>query len=196
MRKPNHTVVTMLVVASALVANGCSRRPAANTPGPQPPPPFEQPAATPVPPPPPRVSQPIVDNQPTATALPPDELAGRNLEDLNRDNPLKPAFFPLDSADLDDQARTIVAANADVLKRYPQWVITIEGHCDERGTTEYNLALGERRAMAAKSYLQSLGISADRLRTVSYGDEYPFDRTHTEDAWSLNRRAHFVISAK
>jgi peptidoglycan-associated lipoprotein len=187
----------MLLVASALVADGCARRRAASVPlPPPPPPPFEQPSAAPIPPPPPRASQPIVDNQPTSSALAPDELAGRNLEDLNRDNPLKPAYFLLDSAELDDAARTIVAANADVLKRYPQWMITIEGHCDERGTTEYNLALGERRAMAAKSYLQSLGIAADRLRTVSYGDEYPFDRNHSEDAWSLNRRAHFVISAK
>ena len=137
-----------------------------------------------------------MDNQPAAAALSSEELAGRNLEELNRDNPLRPAFFQLDSAELDDEARTIVAANADVLKRYPQWVITIEGHCDERGTTEYNLALGERRAIAAKSYLQSLGISADRLRTVSYGDEYPFDRAPSEEGWSRNRRAHFVISAK
>ncbi len=137
-----------------------------------------------------------MDNQPAAAGLSSEELAGRNLEELNRDSPLRPAFFQLDSADLDDEARTIVAANADVLKRYPQWVITIEGHCDERGTTEYNLALGERRAIAAKSYLQSLGISADRLRTVSYGDEYPFDRAPSEEGWSRNRRAHFVISAK
>jgi peptidoglycan-associated lipoprotein len=197
MRRPNQTLVTMLLIVSALAADGCSRRRAANTPQPQPAPVAEeQPAAVVPPPPAPRASQPVVDNQPTGGAITDDELAGRTLEDLNRDNPLRPAFFPLDSAELDDQARSVVAANADVLKRYPQWVITIEGHCDERGTTEYNLALGERRAMAAKTYLQSLGIPADRLRTVSYGDEYPFDRGHSEDAWSVNRRAHFVISAK
>lgn len=195
MRRLNHTLVLMLVIVGALAADGCSRRRAANTPQPQPAPPFEQPGAV-VPDPPAPRAEAIVDNRVTASPLSADELAGRNLEDLNRDNPLKPAFFQLDSADLDDEARTIVAANADVLKRYPQWVITIEGHCDERGTTEYNLALGERRAMAAKSYLQSLGVSADRLRTVSYGDEYPFDRTSSEVGWSRNRRAHFVISAK
>ena len=196
MRRLNHTLLTMLLIVAALVADGCSRRRAANTPQPQPAPPFEQPGAVAPDPPAPRVSQPIVDNQLAASTLSADDLAGRNLEDLNRDNPLRPAYFPLDSAELDDEARTIVAANADVLKRYPQWVITIEGHCDERGTTEYNLALGERRAMAAKSYLQSLGVPADRLRTVSYGDEYPFDRTSSEVGWSRNRRAHFVISAK
>ena len=194
MRTPRPVLVTMLLIAAALVADGCSRRRAASVP--QPAPPFEQPPPLPPVPPAPRASQPVVDDQPTAAPLAADELAGRDLEELNKDNPLKPAFFPLDGAELDAEARTIVAANADVLKRYPQWVITIEGHCDERGTTEYNLALGERRAMAAKSYLLSLGISTDRLRTVSYGDEYPFDRASSEDAWSMNRRAHFVISAK
>jgi peptidoglycan-associated lipoprotein len=75
-------------------------------------------------------------------------------------------------------------------------VLTIEGHCDERGTAEYNLALGERRAVAVKTYLVSLGIPQDRLRTVSYGKEFPFDPGHDEAAWSNNRRAHFVITAK
>ncbi len=74
--------------------------------------------------------------------------------------------------------------------------MTIEGHCDERGTAEYNLALGERRAVAARAYLVSLGIAADRLRTVSYGKEFPFDPGHDERAWAKNRRAHFVITAK
>jgi peptidoglycan-associated lipoprotein len=82
------------------------------------------------------------------------------------------------------------------LKQYATWVITIEGHADERGTAEYNLALGERRALAARNYLISLGIAADRLRTISYGKEFPFDPLHSEAAWSKNRRAHFVITAK
>jgi len=75
-------------------------------------------------------------------------------------------------------------------------VITIEGHCDERGTAEYNLALGERRAVAARTYLVSLGIAADRLRTVSYGKEFPFDPGHGDEAWGKNRRDHFVITQK
>jgi peptidoglycan-associated lipoprotein len=82
------------------------------------------------------------------------------------------------------------------MKKYPTWVVTIEGHCDERGTAEYNLALGERRAVAVKTYMVALGISPDRLRTVSYGKEFPFDMGHTETAWSKNRRAHFVITSK
>ena len=85
---------------------------------------------------------------------------------------------------------------AEILRKYPSWVITIEGHSDERGTAEYNLALGERRAAAARTYLVSLGIPADRLKTVSYGKEFPFDPGHDEAAWAKNRRAHFVVTSK
>jgi len=83
-----------------------------------------------------------------------------------------------------------------VLKKYGTWGITIEGHCDERGTAEYNLALGERRAVAVKTYLSSLGVSPERIRVVSYGKEFPFDMGHSEDSWSQNRRGHFVITSK
>ena len=93
-------------------------------------------------------------------------------------------------------AQKALDENAALLKRYPTWTVTIEGHCDERGTAEYNLALGERRAVAARAYLVSLGIPADRLRTVSYGKEFPFDPGHDEAAFAKNRRAHFVITAK
>ena len=125
-----------------------------------------------------------------------DAIGNRSLEDLNRDSPFRPAFFALDSSDLDDAGRAIVSANADIMKKYASWVVTIEGHCDERGTAEYNLALGERRAIVVKAYLVSLGVASDRLRTVSYGKEFPFDPGHAETAWSKNRRAHFVITSK
>lgn len=128
--------------------------------------------------------------------LPADSVAGRSLDDLNRDSPLQPVFFEYDSSEVNDGGRGVLQANAAVLKKYPSWVVTIEGHCDERGTAEYNLALGERRAVAARTYLMSLGIDANRLRTVSYGSEFPFDPAHAEGAWSRNRRAHFVITAK
>jgi peptidoglycan-associated lipoprotein len=163
----------------------------------------QPPVARPTPPPPP---PPAVDNRPAPPEpmrepmppepLPADDVAGRSLDDLNRDSPLRPVFFDLDSSDVDDPGRAILQANAAVLKKYPSWVITIEGHCDERGTAEYNLALGERRAVAARQYLISLGLDANRLRTVSYGSEFPFDPGHQESAWSKNRRAHFVITAK
>jgi peptidoglycan-associated lipoprotein len=125
-----------------------------------------------------------------------DPMANRTVEDINRNSPLKPVYFYLDSDQLDDAAKQALAANADVLKTYATWVVTIEGHCDERGTAEYNLALGDRRALAARNYLMTLGIAADRLRTVSYGEEFPFDPGHDESAWAKNRRAHFVLTSK
>ena len=105
-------------------------------------------------------------------------------------------FFAYDQSDISSEGQQILQRQAEWLKRYPRVSVTIEGHCDERGTAEYNLALGERRAVAARTYLVSLGIPADRLRTVSYGKEFPFDAGHDESAFTKNRRAHFVITAK
>jgi peptidoglycan-associated lipoprotein len=128
--------------------------------------------------------------------VPADAISSASLDDLNRNSPLKPVFFELDSADLSAAGQKALDENAALLKRYASWTVTVEGHCDERGTAEYNLALGERRAGAARAYLVSLGISGDRLRIVSYGKEFPFDPGHDESAFSKNRRAHFVITAK
>jgi len=125
-----------------------------------------------------------------------DAIASASLDDLNKNSPLKPVLFELDSSDVNADSQKILDGNAALLKRYPSWAVTIEGHCDERGTAEYNLALGERRAVSARAYLVSLGIPADRLRIVSYGKEFPFDPGHDEGAYSNNRRAHFVITAK
>jgi peptidoglycan-associated lipoprotein len=125
-----------------------------------------------------------------------DAIASASLDDLNKNSPLKPVFFEYDSDELTPAAQQILNEDATVLKRYSSWTVTIEGHCDERGTAEYNLALGERRAVNTRAYLMSLGIGGDRLRTVSYGKEFPFDSGHSETAFSKNRRAHFVITAK
>ncbi len=125
-----------------------------------------------------------------------DPIAGRDIGDINRNSPFLPVFFAFDSAEVDEAGQQALNTNAEVLKRYPTWVITIEGHADERGTAEYNLALGERRAMAARTYLVTLGVSGDRLRTVSYGKEFPFDPGQNEAAYAKNRRAHFVITAR
>ncbi|MGH9334498.1 MAG: OmpA family protein, partial [Vicinamibacteria bacterium] len=95
-----------------------------------------------------------------------------------------------------DEGRSTLDRNADWLKRHASVTVLIEGHCDERGTVEYNLALGERRASAVYNYLMSLGIPAGRLKTISYGKEFPMDLGHTEEAWARNRRAHFEITAK
>ncbi len=125
-----------------------------------------------------------------------DAIASASLDDLNRNSPLKPVFYELDSSDVSPAGQRALDENAALLKRYAGWAVTIEGHCDERGTAEYNLALGERRAVAARAYLVAQGISADRLRIVSYGKEFPFDPGHDESAFAKNRRAHFVITAK
>lgn len=158
----------------------------------RPTPPAPPPATATRPPDPPAPMREPVPPQPLAS----DDVSGRSLDDLNRDSPLEPVFFDLDSSDVNDASRATLQANAAVLKQNPTWLVTIEGHCDERGTAEYNLALGERRAVSARAYLVSLGVDANRLRTVSYGSEFPFEPGHQESAWSRNRRAHFVITAK
>jgi peptidoglycan-associated lipoprotein len=123
-------------------------------------------------------------------------ISSASLDDLNKNSPLKPVFFALDSIDLSSESQATLQENAGTMKKNLSWMITIEGHCDERGTAEYNLALGERRAVAVRAYLVALGIPAERLRTVSYGKEFPFDPGRDESAMAKNRRAHFVITSK
>ena len=109
------------------------------------------------------------------------------------DKEVKDAFFDYDKADIRSDARDALSSTAQFLRSYPQMKVVLQGHCDERGSTEYNLALGDRRAAAAKQFLVSLGISADRVETVSYGKEKPFCTASTEDCWQQNRRGHFVM---
>jgi len=184
----------LIVLMSGLTIAACGKK-APPVSRPAPPPLANASTAPPTrpPAPPEPVAEPtIVPPEP----VPNDSISSASLDDLNRNSPLKPAFFEYDSAELAAPAQAALTENAAVLKRYPSWTITIEGHCDERGTAEYNLALGERRAVAARTYLVSLGIPADRLRTVSYGKEFPFDSGHDDPAYAKNRRAHFVITAK
>ncbi len=181
-------VLVLLLVVAGFAACAKKTPPVAR---PLPPPPPTG-AATPPAPPEPVQEQPVVPPEPMAE----DTMASRSLDDLNRDSPLKPVFFAYDASDLTTEGQAALNEDAEVLKKHPTWMVTIEGHCDERGTAEYNLALGERRAVAARTYLVSLGIPGDRLRTVSYGKEFPFDPGHDEAAWAKNRRAHFVITAK
>ncbi|OLC97036.1 MAG: peptidoglycan-associated lipoprotein Pal [Acidobacteria bacterium] len=105
---------------------------------------------------------------------------------------VRDAYFDYDKADIRPDAREALSKTADFLKGHPQFKVTIEGHCDERGSTEYNLGLGDRRASATKQYLVSLGVPADRLTTVSFGKEKPFCTEHNEACWQQNRRGHFV----
>ena len=190
MRHTQFAVIAVLV--AVLGAGACGKK--------------KPPVARPMPPPagtgttskPPAPPTPVPDTTP----IPPepritdDPLMSGDLDVINKNSPFKPVFYEYDSADLSPAGKTALDENAALLKKYSTWVITIEGHCDERGTPEYNLALGERRAVTARTYLVSLGIAADRLRTVSYGKEFPFDPGHDENAWGKNRRAHFVVTAQ
>ena len=192
MRQTQFAVIAILVIGLGVGACAKKNPPVArplppppnvgNTGGnPPPPPPTPVPDTTPIPP------------EPTITE---DPLAAGDLDIINKNSPFQPVFFGLDSYEVDGGGQQALNTNAGILKKYPTWIITIEGHCDERGTAEYNLALGEKRALAAKTYLVSLGVPADRVRTVSYGKEFPFDPGHDEGAWSKNRRAHFVVTSK
>ncbi|HXG56615.1 MAG TPA: peptidoglycan-associated lipoprotein Pal [Vicinamibacterales bacterium] len=146
---------------------------------------------------PPAPPTPVTEPQPVPVEpMAGDELSAKDLDDINKNSPFEPLFFGYDQAEVSTEGQQVLNTNAETLKKYPTWVITVEGHADERGTAEYNLALGERRALSARNYLVSLGIPADRLRTVSYGKEFPFDPAHTEEAYSKNRRAHFVVTSK
>ena len=108
---------------------------------------------------------------------------------------LKDAFFAFDKYDLSAQARDVLNANADWLKANPAARVQVEGHCDERGAEDYNMALGAKRAQAAMDYLATQGIAASRMSTISYGKEIPVCKEHTEECWTKNRRARFVVVA-
>jgi peptidoglycan-associated lipoprotein len=133
------------------------------------------------------------DTQPPveSTQLPTD------IEELNRvalsRGYIQDAFFGFDESTLSGDAQTALTSSAEWLKSHTQYNLLIEGHCDERGTEQYNLALGDRRANIAKEYLMTLGVDGSRIRTVSYGEERPFDSGHDDSAWAKNRRAHLVL---
>ena len=193
MRRQAKTLLVLVLLLTVVVAacKGKAKPPVARPM----PPPMPAPGTNP-PIPPPGPPQPVNEPIPVPPMPAEDTIGTKSLDDLNRDSPLRPLFFELDSSDVSSDGQQVLQANAAVLKKYPTMQITIEGHCDERGTAEYNLALGERRALAAKNYLVSLGVGADKVKTVSYGKEFPFDPGHDDAAWSKNRRAHFVVTSK
>ncbi len=123
-------------------------------------------------------------------------FAQKTLAQLNAERPLGDVFFDLDQSAIRDDARAALAKNAEFLRRWTSTRIDIEGHCDERGTAEYNLGLGTRRANAVREYLVGLGIAADRINVVSKGKESPFCTESNEACWQQNRRGHFVFTAK
>lgn len=135
---------------------------------------------------------PMAESTPAGRA----DLLSEDLAALNRRGYLKDAYFDYDRAELRPDARQTLAADAGWLKKYPSARILVEGHCDERGTEEYNLALGDRRASAVREYLAAMGVGPTRVRTVSFGKERPFCDEETESCWQENRRGHMVITAK
>lgn len=154
------------------------------------------------PPPPPQVKeQPKVEKveKPPVKApeLTEEEIfARKTLEEINAEKPLNVIRFDFDKYFIRDDAKSVLQQNAAWLKKWSSTKILIEGHCDERGTEEYNLALGEKRAKAALDYLLSLGIPAERIKTISYGKSQPVDMGHDEAAWAQNRRDQFTIIEK
>jgi peptidoglycan-associated lipoprotein len=180
-----------LCVVFAIGAAGCGKKPAP-VPPPAPPPPTA-PAPPPTPPPP----APPPPAAPAPTTLSDDEIfAKKSLEQINAERPLADVFFDLDESTVRNEARPSLQKNAEWLKRWASTRITVEGHCDERGSGEYNLALGDRRANAVKAYLVSLGIGGDRIAVVTKGKEQPFCRENGESCWQQNRRGHFMVTAK
>ena len=191
--------LTALLLVLVATTSACSRKkpPVAR---PTPPPPSANTNAGAPPPPP----APLPEPEPPVASVPAEpaisgtavDYNARSLDELNRESPLQPVYYALDSSDVGADMQGTLTKNSEILRQYPSWVVTVEGHCDERGTAEYNLALGERRAQAARAYLISLGIPAERIKIVSYGKEFPFDPGTTEEAYAKNRRAHFVVTSK
>jgi len=184
--------IGVATLALALMVGACGKKkPAA---APTPPPPAETPHTTPAPPPPPPAPP---REAPPAHVPTEDEIfAGKTLDQLNAEKPLGDAYFDLDSQTIRDDAKPVLQKDADWLKRWGSTKIMIEGHADERGSAEYNLALGERRATAIRDYLVNLGVGNDRIQVVSKGKEAPVCTEHEESCWQQNRRGHFVITAK
>jgi peptidoglycan-associated lipoprotein len=181
-------IVTLIVTVSA-----CSKK-VPPPPAPAPPPPPAVPAAPPAPPPPPA---PAPAPPSTPRALTEEEVFSRkSVDQLNSERPLTDAYFDYDKSDLREDGRASLQKDAEYLKKWSSVVVSVEGHCDSRGSSEYNLALGSRRATAVKDYLVSLGVAANRITVVSKGKEQPFCGDESESCWQQNRRGHFIITAK
>jgi peptidoglycan-associated lipoprotein len=144
----------------------------------------------------PAASAPIPVRAPAAEVTPrPEEPVHVSVDDLNRRGYVKDAFFDYDQYEIRPDQRDSLAKDASWLRAHPTVKVLIEGHCDERGTAQYNMALGEERAEAAKDYLVRLGVDSARIRIISYGKERPFATGHDEKAWAENRRDHFLVTA-
>jgi peptidoglycan-associated lipoprotein len=182
-----------IVLTAVMAVSACAKKKPAPPPAAPPPAPAEQPRTAPTQPPPPPAPPRETPQQP----LTEDQIfANATLEELNAKKPLGDAYFDLDSQQIRDDAKPVLQKDADWMKRWTSTKVMVEGHADSRGSAEYNLALGERRATAVRDYLVNLGIGADRITVVSKGKESPVCTEENESCWQQNRRGHFVITAK
>lgn len=185
MRNKKALLILLLIALVATFAVSCKKKNDVMTE-----PEVTEPAPAPAPeptPPPVEVKEPEF-KQPE----PPKEIEPTAAE-INNSGALKTVYFEFDRSDLSEAARRTLQANSDWLKSNAKWNVVIEGHCDERGTIEYNVELGQRRAKAVRDYMATLGVTATRIRVVSYGEEQPVDRGHGESAWAKNRRAETKV---
>ena len=185
----NRTTLVIATLALAILMPACRKK------KPEPPPPVPMPAV--------QSPQPVTDVSPRPQGevrdATPDPLSGDIVavnDFVTRNGLLGDVYFEFDRADLSEESRSRLARNADWLRSHPEFEVRIEGHCDERGTNEYNLALGERRAKATMNYLVGQGVQANRITIISYGKERPTCTEHSEACWAKNRRAHFLVKAR
>jgi len=161
-----------------------------------------KPKTKPTPPPPPAQEQPKVEKVDDAAAVKKPAMTeeeifmSKSLEQINKEQPLAMIYFDYDKSFIREDAKPVLENDAAWMKKFPTVKVLVEGHCDERGTEEYNLALGEKRAKSAMDYMASLGVSADRMKILSYGKSQPLVTGHDEATWQKNRRAQFTIIEK
>lgn len=181
MKKANYLVLVLVVLSLAFMATACKKKK----------PPITPPSAGQE-----QMGTGSVDEQQPKPVVPGQEgaLVEITIDEITRQ--LQPVFYDFNSSDIREDQISALQNNANILKQNATVSVLIEGHCDERGTVEYNLALGDRRAKAARDYLVSLGISDNRMSVISYGKSRPFAEGHNEDAWRQNRRAQFVAVKK
>jgi peptidoglycan-associated lipoprotein len=191
MKRSVRVCVASALLALAMVAGACGKKPEVKPPAPPPPAPAPEPTK-PTPPPPPPPAPPPAPRTPSEDEI----FKSMSLDELNKKGVLTDVFFALDSTELTSESRAAISKNADYMKRWTTTKIMVEGHADSRGTNEYTLARAERRAGAARDYVVSLGIAADRVTIVSKGEEAPFCTEESESCWQQNRRGHFVFTAK
>jgi len=189
----SHLALSSLLVA-AVVLSGCAKRPATlQAAAPAPTGAASTTAATP---PPSAPSQPMQSGPTTSAPTPTPSTARPVVKDFAAIAELADVFFDFDKYDIRPTDAKTLDANANWLKSNPNHLVLIEGHCDERGTNEYNLALGERRAKSTMNYLVSQGVQANRITIISYGEERPQCTEHNEACWAKNRRAHFLVKPR